>query len=216
MWPSQLNRNLSNYEVAQKKFFGASMGLEPVASAFALQCSTSWAMETHTLEAGQSIEFVNLSKEWNTEWNDVNCGNTNEMRPTSSVWVFIAQLVEHCRANAEAMVSNPVEAPKNFYQATLQLLKLRFNCDGHILISFVFPQFTSTHSAKQLKAPVEKGRKWRFWSKNKNCSKIAEFSHTDLFWARECHPGIFFVDLRCVFEKKRAEKRRRRPLFSFV
>ena len=29
------------------------------------------------------------------------------------VWVFIAQLVEHCSANAEATGSNPVEAPKN-------------------------------------------------------------------------------------------------------
>ena len=27
---------------------GASMGFEPVASAFVLQCSTSWAMKTHT------------------------------------------------------------------------------------------------------------------------------------------------------------------------
>ena len=44
----------------------------------------------------------------------------------SSVWVFIAQLVEHCSANAEAMGSNPVEAPKNFFQAISQLLKLQF------------------------------------------------------------------------------------------
>ena len=42
-----------------KKFFGASTGFEPVASAFMLQCSTSWAMKTHTLEAGQFIEFIN-------------------------------------------------------------------------------------------------------------------------------------------------------------
>ena len=28
-----------------------------------------------------------------------------------SIWVFIAQLVEHCNANAEATGSNPVEAP---------------------------------------------------------------------------------------------------------
>ena len=32
-----------------------------------------------------------------------------------SVWVFIAQLVEHCSANAEATGSNPVEAPKNLF-----------------------------------------------------------------------------------------------------
>ena len=35
---------------------------------------------------------------------------------------------------------------KTFFPATLQLLKLQFNCDGHILISFVFSQFTSFHS----------------------------------------------------------------------
>ena len=33
----------------------------------------------------------------------------------SNVWVFIAQLVEHCSAKAEAMGSNPVEAPKTFF-----------------------------------------------------------------------------------------------------
>ena len=35
--------------------------------------------------------------------------------PASSIWVFIAQLVEHCSANAEATGSNPVEALKNFF-----------------------------------------------------------------------------------------------------
>ena len=62
----------------KKKFFGASTGFEPVDSAFALQSSTSWAMKTHTWRAGQFIELINPWKEWNTEWNDVNWGNTNE------------------------------------------------------------------------------------------------------------------------------------------
>ena len=35
--------------------------------------------------------------------------------PAPNVWVFIAQLVEHCSANAEAMGSNPVEALKFFF-----------------------------------------------------------------------------------------------------
>ena len=44
--------------------------------------------------------------------------------PTPNVCVFIAQLVEHCgSANAEAMGSNPVEAPKTFFGLTLRLLK---------------------------------------------------------------------------------------------
>ena len=31
-----------------------------------------------------------------------------------NIWVFIAQLIEHCSANAEAMGSNAVEALKSF------------------------------------------------------------------------------------------------------
>ena len=86
-----VNRNLSNCENSpkKKKFFGASTGFEPVASALALQCSPSWAMKTHILEAGQFIEFINPWKEWNTEWNDVNCGNTNEMSMWPSQWIAI-------------------------------------------------------------------------------------------------------------------------------
>ena len=34
--------------------------------------------------------------------------------PAPNVWVFIAQLVD-CSANAEAMGSNPVEAPNTFF-----------------------------------------------------------------------------------------------------
>ena len=40
------------------------------------------------------------------------------------VWVFIAQMVEHCSTNAEAMGLNPVEVPKSFFGVNLQLLKL--------------------------------------------------------------------------------------------
>ena len=36
----------------------------------------------------------------------------------------MAQLVEHCSANAEAMGSNPVEVP-NIFRLILQLLKLQ-------------------------------------------------------------------------------------------
>ena len=48
--------------------------------------------------------------------------------PAPNIWVFIAQLVEHCSANAEAMGSNPVEALNFsffFSGLNLQLLKLR-------------------------------------------------------------------------------------------
>ena len=43
--------------------------------------------------------------------------------PVLNVWVFIAQLVEHCSANAEATDSNPVEAPKTVFGLVWRLLK---------------------------------------------------------------------------------------------
>ena len=56
------------------------------------------------------------------------------------MWVFIAQLVEYCSANAEATGSNPVEAPKIFF--FFGLIRNCLNCDyslqlrGSIFISF--------------------------------------------------------------------------------
>ena len=47
--------------------------------------------------------------------------------PASSVWVFIAQLGEHCSANAEATGSNPVEAPKIFFSGYFRSC---LNCDS--------------------------------------------------------------------------------------
>ena len=35
--------------------------------------------------------------------------------PAPNVRVFIAQLVEHCSANTEAMGSNPIEVPTFFF-----------------------------------------------------------------------------------------------------
>ena len=45
-------------KVTKKNVFGASTGFEPIASVLALQCSTNWAMKTHTLGAGQFGEFI--------------------------------------------------------------------------------------------------------------------------------------------------------------
>ena len=42
----------------------------------------------------------------------VKMNSTN--RPAPNVWVFIAQLVENCSANTEAMGSNPIGVPKFF------------------------------------------------------------------------------------------------------
>ena len=46
---------------------------------------------------------------------------------------FIAQLGEHCNANAEATGSNPVEAPKIFFSGYFRNC---LNCDSLRLISF--------------------------------------------------------------------------------
>ena len=58
--------------------------------------------------------------------------------PASSVWVFIAQLVEHCSANAEATGSNPVEARKTFFGLPRKCL----NCDSTALITYSFQTFS--------------------------------------------------------------------------
>ena len=49
--------------------------------------------------------------------------------PALGVWVFIAQLVEHCSANAEATGSNPVEGPTNFFFGLLRNCLKGVNCD---------------------------------------------------------------------------------------
>ena len=65
--------------------------------------------------------------------------------PAPNVWVFIAQLVEHCSANAEAMGLNPVEALKNFWGAKICSC---FNVITTAMIissfKFEFSQFTSS------------------------------------------------------------------------
>ena len=58
--------NLSNCKLT-RKHFGTSTGFEPMASALALQCSTNWAMKTHTLRAGQFVEFIS-TRERNRTW----------------------------------------------------------------------------------------------------------------------------------------------------
>ena len=52
-------------------------------------------------QAGEFVEF----KQW----------QAGQFGLLAIVWVFIAQMVEHCSANAEATGLNPVEAPKNFF-----------------------------------------------------------------------------------------------------
>ena len=65
--------------IYQKKILVLQRDSNPmIASVLVLQCSTNWAKKSHTLEAGQSVEFI-LTHEWNETCNedDVNCRNTN-------------------------------------------------------------------------------------------------------------------------------------------
>ena len=58
--------------------------------------------------------------------------------PASNVWVFIAQLVEHDSANAEAMGSKPVEVSK-FWGVNLQLFKLQLPLQrSYLHLKYVF------------------------------------------------------------------------------
>ena len=123
------DRDLNNRKVSPKHVFGASTRFEHMASALALQCSANWATKTHTFGAGQFIEFMLRTRERNEThvkdiwvkhmWNICFIPFTGTMNsinwPAPNVWVFIAPLVEHCSANAEAMALNPVEAPKTFF-----------------------------------------------------------------------------------------------------
>ena len=62
------------------------------------------------------IQLVDLYIYFTGTMNSINWSVPN-------VWVFIAQLVELCSANAEATGSNPVEAPKTFFGLVWRLLK---------------------------------------------------------------------------------------------
>ena len=50
--------DLSDRKISPKSVFGTSTWFEPMASTLTLQCSTNWAMKTHTLGAGKFIEFI--------------------------------------------------------------------------------------------------------------------------------------------------------------
>ena len=65
---------------------------------------------------------------------EVICEQTDEEQTGQ---LSIAQMVQHCSANAEAMSSNPVEVPVYYYYYFyLQLLKLQLPLrpDDHIFI----------------------------------------------------------------------------------
>ena len=55
---SHFEMKVCSSQLSPKNVFWASMGFEGMASALALQCSTNWAMKTHTLGAGHGICWI--------------------------------------------------------------------------------------------------------------------------------------------------------------
>ena len=72
-------------------------------------------MKTHTWGARQFIEFINPLRVDSIKW------------PAFHVWGVIAQLVEHCSANAEATGPNPVEAPINLFSGCFAMVISSFH-----------------------------------------------------------------------------------------
>ena len=72
----------------------------------------------------------------------IKMNSTNWPAP-NNVWIFIAQFVEHCSANAKTMGSNTVEFP-TFSPVNLQLLKMRFPLRRSYLHRKLQPPWSTT------------------------------------------------------------------------
>ena len=106
-----------------------------MASALALHCSTSRAKKIHMLAADQFIEFM-FTYDVNETWNEFPVTNSlNWSAP--NIRIFIAQLVEHCNANAEAMGLNPVETLDFLGAKFCNCLNCKNSCYDHSSISGV-------------------------------------------------------------------------------
>ena len=70
--------SLPEWQAVKMIFFAPCM-------ASVLQCSTNWAIKTHTLRALHSVSFLSRVMMNSTNW------------PAAKEWVFIAHLVERCR-----------------------------------------------------------------------------------------------------------------------
>ena len=75
--------------------------------------------------------------------------------PASRVWVFIAQMVEQCSANAEATGSNPVEAAKK--KTFFGLLRNCLTCDSTAMVTYSFQQYLLD---RNLSPGLIRGQNW--------------------------------------------------------
>ena len=85
----------------------------------------------------QFTSFHSVFHSFHGLMNSINC-------PASNVWVFTAQLGEHCSANAEATGLSPVEAPKNVF--FFGLLRNCLNCSSTAMVTYSFHLYSrSSH-----------------------------------------------------------------------
>ena len=86
------------------------------------------------------VSFLSRVKMNSTKW------------PSPNEWVFIAQMVENCSINAEAMGLNPVEVPKKNWGGggICNCLKCNTHRDNHVSIQNLY--FRSSHHLHKLNA----------------------------------------------------------------
>ena len=92
-------------------------------------------MTTATIISSYKFAFPQFTPSLSTfyvsflSWVKINSTN----RPVPNVWVFIAQMVENCSANTEAMGSNAIELPKFFFffLGGGGICNCLNNCDDH-------------------------------------------------------------------------------------
>ena len=96
--------DLSSRKVSPKNIFGASARFEPMASVLVLQCSTIWATKTHTLGAGQFIEFIVPVK---------------EMKHMNIMWTADTRMkLRSDHRSCDCDLSNRTVSPKNVFGAS--------------------------------------------------------------------------------------------------
>ena len=130
---------------------------------------------------------------------------TQKNWPASNVWVFIAQLVKHFSANAEAMGSNPVEAPLNLYSKSSHHLYPRYGSIEFTIFGtqktarkkkrFFFGKGGSTVLSTKAKDSLRQGH----WCKLvlRQRSRFAKPFKQQRLWnshAGKLFSGIFMVD----------------------
>ena len=125
VWSLQLCLWFKQSQLSPKKVFEALTGFEPMASALALQCSTNWAMKTHTLGEGQFIELVvrvKGMKHMNIMW-------------TADKWILCELRTYKLYILCELRTYKFVETPKTFFGLNCDCLNHKHNCDDHTFIS---------------------------------------------------------------------------------